>query len=292
MPDFRTDLPRWQQLVTPRWLHQLQRGGVERAAPPGRWLVLEVGCGTADAFAQSHIPGAAYLDTRALEDAPFWNKVSDAALLQVLLSAGITHNCTVIVYGRSLLAAARAAHLMLYAGVRDVRLLDGGWQAWAHAQLPRAAGAANPCPPATEFGAPYPACAQYLINLPQARALHAQAGAALVSIRTQDEFVGKTSGYSYIAARGDISGALWGHAGRNGDVNDMCDYLRPDGSLRCAAEICAMWQAEGIHPGLELSFYCGTGWRASLAFICAWLMAWEQISVFDGGWFEWSQPGA
>jgi rhodanese-related sulfurtransferase len=35
-------------------------------------------------------------------------------------------------------------------------------------------------------------------------------------------------------------------------------------------------------------FYCGTGWRASLAFFYAWLMGWEQIAVFDGGWFEWS----
>jgi 3-mercaptopyruvate sulfurtransferase SseA len=292
LPDFRTDLSRWQQLVTPRWLNQLHGGGVVRAAPPGRWMVLEVGCGAPDAFAQSHIPGAGYLDTRALEEAPFWNKVPDAALLQVLLSAGIAHDTTVIVYGRNMAATARAAHLMLFAGVRDVRLLDGGWQAWARADLPRAAGAPQALPSATEFGAPYPGCAQYLINLPQARALHARAGAALVSIRTYDEFVGKTSGYSYIHARGDIPGALWGHAGRNGDVNDMCDFHGPDGKLRPAAEICTLWQAEGIHPGLDLAFYCGTGWRASLAFFYAWLMGWDRISVFDGGWFEWSQPGA
>ncbi|MEJ2247847.1 MAG: rhodanese-like domain-containing protein, partial [Acidobacteriota bacterium] len=35
-------------------------------------------------------------------------------------------------------------------------------------------------------------------------------------------------------------------------------------------------------------FYCGTGWRASEAFFYAYLMGWERISVYDGGWFEWS----
>jgi thiosulfate/3-mercaptopyruvate sulfurtransferase len=53
-----------------------------------------------------------------------------------------------------------------------------------------------------------------------------------------------------------------------------------------------VWAAAGIHRDLDIAFYCGTGWRASLAFFYAWLMGWERISVFDGGWFEWSSdPG-
>lgn len=98
-----------------------------------------------------------------------------------------------------------------------------------------------------------------MIDLRQAQALLLQPAGALVSIRTWDEFAGKTSGYSYIQAKGDIPGALLGHAGSN------------------------------VHPDLQTAFYCGTGWRASLAFYYAWLMGWENISVYDGGWFEWSQ---
>ncbi|NWP29049.1 sulfurtransferase, partial [Escherichia coli] len=30
------------------------------------------------------------------------------------------------------------------------------------------------------------------------------------------------------------------------------------------------------------------GWRASEAFFYAWLMDWKRISVYDGGWYEWS----
>ena len=69
----------------------------------------------------------------------------------------------------------------------------------------------------------------------------------------------------------------------------MSAFLDTEKRLRCAREITEFWRLEGIHPGQLSAFYCGTGWRASLAFYCAWLMGWERICVFDGGWFEWSE---
>jgi thiosulfate/3-mercaptopyruvate sulfurtransferase len=62
--------------------------------------------------------------------------------------------------------------------------------------------------------------------------------------------------------------------------------------MRAAHDIEALWRNAGIHRDQQVAFYCGTGWRASLAFFYAWLMGWKQISVYDGGWFEWSaDPG-
>ena len=49
-----------------------------------------------------------------------------------------------------------------------------------------------------------------------------------------------------------------------------------------------MWEDVGITPDKQNAFYCGTGWRGSEAFMNAWLMGWSQISVYDGGWLEWS----
>ena len=254
----------------------------------GRALLLEVACGGAAVFEQAHIPGARYLDTSALEHGPLFNKVDDAVLLEVLLGLGIRHDTTIVLYGRNNLAAARAAHLMQYAGVRDVRLLDGGYGAWSGLGVVPQNGPAAPRAPEPAFGAPFPGRPDYLIDLAGARALMGRSDATLVSIRTWSEYAGLTSGYSYIAARGDIPGARWGRAGRDGDVNSMSDFQHEDGRMLPAAGIARQWRELGVHPELQLAFYCGTGWRASVAFFYAWLMGWEQISVFDGGWFEYS----
>ncbi|WP_229448082.1 sulfurtransferase [Massilia sp. CF038] len=253
-----------------------------------QYQLFEVGCGTLALFCGAHIPGAHWLDTARLESAPLYNKVSDAALLALLLELGIGAHSTLVLYGRNSLAAARAAHLMLYAGVRDVRLLDGGFPAWQAAGLPCVSGA----PPAplrcASFGAPFPACPHFLLDMAATRAARYQGGTVLVSIRTRAEFSGATSGYCYIDARGDIPGARWGHAGCEGDVDSMSDFQNADGCMRPGAQITRMWASNGIEPGRHVVFYCGTGWRASLAFFYAWLMGWDNIAVYDGGWYEWS----
>lgn len=286
---FRPDLARWRQLPSPAWLARLLAGAPVQAAPAGAWRLFEVGCDSGAAYLAGHIPGAAYIDTNRLERQPLWNKVSDEALLALLLENGIGHDTTVILYGRNSLAAARAAHLMLYAGVADVRLLDGGLDGWLRAGHALQQGAPAPVPPAAVFGAPFPARPDFLIDTAQARELLQQADGALVSIRTWQEHVGATSGYSYIEARGDIPGARWGRAGNDGDVHSMSEYQHADGTMKPPAEISALWRQAGVGPGQRTAFYCGTGWRASLAFFYAWLMAWERISVYDGGWCEWSR---
>lgn len=283
---------RMRQLVKPAWLAALAAGLPVIAAPTRCWRLFEIGCGGVDAFAHGHIPGASYIDTAELERGPWWNKVPDHELLRVLLAHGIGHDTTVILYGRSTLAAARAAHLMLYAGVADVRLLDGGLAAWQAAGCQMEAGIPRACPALTEFGARLPVRPDYLMNTEQARRLLQRPDGVLVSVRTWAEYVGRTSGYDYIEARGDIPGARWGRAGRDGDVHSMSDYQRPDGSMKPDAEIRAFWRETGIHSGRHIAFYCGTGWRASLAFFYAWLMGWERISVYDGGWCEWSSDPA
>ena len=287
-PHFRNDLPRWQQLVTPYWIQGVLTANAVVAPPRHDWCLLEVDCGPPANFMQGHIPGAGYLDTHALEDGPYWNKVADHTLLALLLGLGISHNTTVILYGRNQAAAARAAHLMLYAGVADVRFLDGGFAAWQRAGLPCEAGQPLQKVPAIGFGSTFPAHPSFLINHTQAQTLAQDANTLLVSIRSWDEFSGKTSGYSYIKAKGDIPGARWGRAGDSGDVNSMSAYQNADGTLLAARDIEAFWGDGGITPNMTITFYCGTGWRASLAFYYAWLMGWERISVYDGGWFEWS----
>jgi thiosulfate/3-mercaptopyruvate sulfurtransferase len=129
-------LPHFEQLVYPQWLHQLQQKKPVVAAPTGDWKVLEAGWGAPKYYLLSHIPGAGYIDTNEVESEPLWNKVSDDKLKAMLAKHGVRHDTTVILYGRDVYAAARVAQIMLYAGVKDVRILDGGWKTWSDAGLP------------------------------------------------------------------------------------------------------------------------------------------------------------
>ncbi|WP_372660922.1 sulfurtransferase [Hydrogenophaga sp.] len=289
---WRADLPRWRQLVPVRWLHALLVGRAVAAAPAGDWCLFEVGEGPWRHEQAPTIPGACWLDVQLFESGPLWNKVSDGVLLRQLAALDIRPDTTVVLAGRMLVANARVAHLLLYAGVRDVRLLDGGSAAWEQAGLPLTQNAPKAPEPVASFGLDTPACPHFLVDTAQVRALQQRPDATLVSIRTWSEFVGRTSGYDYIAARGEIAGARWGHAGSEGDVNDMSAFHTPAGVMLGAAEITALWHSQGIEAAGTVVFYCGTGWRASLAFFYAWLMGWEHIAVYDGGWMEWSSDAA
>ncbi|WP_373991763.1 sulfurtransferase [Duganella sp. BuS-21] len=276
--------------MTADQLATLFAGGV-----PASVCLLEAGYGLRAPFEQAHIPGAAYLDTDDIEHAPRWLKAPDHELLTVLLSHGIRHDTTVILYGRNNLAAARAAQLMLYMGVADVRLLDGGFDAWLRAGHACACGAglapAWTLTPAADFGRAVPAHPEYIIDTVQARALLARTDGALASIRSEAEHLGKISGYSYISQRGDIPGARWVAAGEDGDIHSMSAYQLPNGAMKPASEIEQLWQAAGITRERQVAFYCGTGWRASMAFFYAYLMGWPRISVYDGGWCAWAAGG-
>lgn len=285
-PERLQKLPHFEQLVYPQWLHDLQQGKAVTAAPAGQWKVIEAAWGAPKFYLLNHIPGAGYIDTNEVESEPLWNKVSDAQLKALLAKQGIRHDTTVILYGRDVYAAARVAQILLYAGVKDVRLLDGGWKSWSDAGLPVERGMPPEQKPAPDFGAPIPGQPQLMLNMEQARALLHRQDASLVSIRSWPEFIGTTSGYSYIKPKGEIAGARWGHAGS--DSTHMEDFHNPDGTMRSAEDITAMWRQWNIRPDQQVSFYCGTGWRASETFMYARAMGWKNISVYDGGWYEWS----
>lgn len=277
-------LPNYRALVPASWLQDLIAGRPVHAAPSGPWQVFEVDWGAPKTYLLGHVPGAGHIDTNAVESEPLWNVIDPAALRAWIVAQGIRADTTVILYGRTTMAAARVAQILMTAGVADVRLVDGGWAAW------RAAGGASqiglpPKPtPAQEFGGR--ARPELTVTLEQAQQIQRSGQGRLVSIRSWPEFIGATSGYSYIDAKGDIPGAAWGHGGI--DAQSLSDFHNPDGTMRAANEIAAFWRAAGIEPGQRIAFYCGTGWRAAEAFFYAHVMGWTNIAVFDGGWLEWS----
>lgn len=279
-------LERFQHLVSAKWLKQLIENKQPRYQPKNRYKIIEVAWGEPTRYLVSHIPGALYLNTNRIEtEENNWNRVSASELKNVLESLGVTHDTTTILYSSNTMAAARAAQLFLYAGVADVRLLDGGWNTWMKASYPTEALLQHST--RANFGKTVPAKPELVIDIPKAKQYLAYPNShSLVSVRTWPEFIGETSGYSYIKPKGRIKGARWGHAGS--DSYHMEDYHNPDGTMLGAALISQNWANWDINKEQHIAFFCGTGWRASEAFFYAYLMGWKNISVFDGGWYEWS----
>ena len=295
-------LPRYERLVYPDWVRQLVEGEAPETYAGNGFIVLHVNFGVPEEYAEGHLPGAVYLDTNWLEDPITWNRRSPAEIEATLLRLGIAPETTVIVYGRDTvgeanekwpgrragqIAATRAALILRYAGVTDVRLLDGGYDRWIGAGHPVDTTPYEPRP-ITTFAATIPEQPGYLVDLDDAKAIIADPeGAALVSVRTWNEHIGRVSGYNYIGPAGRIAGDVWGNCGT--DAYHMQHYRNPDNTMRAYPEIAANWADAGITPDKWVAFYCGTGWRAAETWFYADLMAWPRIAVYDGGWFEWSQ---
>ena len=295
-------LPKYDKLVHTEWLRAVLAGEQAEAAPPGRHVLFHVNFGVPEEYADGHIPGAYYLDTNWLESPADWNRRTPAELDHALRSLGITSDTTVILYGRDTegdanekwpgrragqIAATRAALILRYAGVDDVRLLDGGYDWWVREGNPIET---TPRQPASvpEFAVAIPVRPELIVDIDEAKAILADPdGAALVSVRTWREHIGAVSGYNYIGPAGRIKGDVWGNCGT--DAYHMQHYRNVDNTMRAYPEITANWAAAGITRDKWVAFYCGTGWRASETWFYAYLQDWPRIAVYDGGWFEWSK---
>jgi len=291
----------YEQLVHPEWLAQLLAGLRPEAAPAGRFLLFHVNFGVPEEYEENHLPEALYLDTNLLENPVDWNRRTPGELEAALQLLGITHDTTVILYGRDTeghadekwpgrragqISASRAALILHYCGVSDVRLLDGGYDAWV-----RAGNALEITPrdpkPVPSFGVPIPRHPEVIVDIDEAKQILSDPeDAALVSVRTWSEHIGKVSGYNYIRPAGRIAGDVWGNCGS--DAYHMQHYRNVDNTMRAYPEIAANWEEAGITSDKWVAFYCGTGWRASETWFYAYLMGWQRIAVYDGGWHEWS----
>ncbi|MDP9482118.1 MAG: rhodanese-like domain-containing protein [Chloroflexota bacterium] len=297
-------LPRYQKLVYTEWLRELIDGGRPDTYDGTGYLLFHVNFGVPEEYEENHLPGALYLDTNRLEDPADWNRRSPAEIEATLLALGITADTTVVLYGRDTvgdanekwpgrragqIAATRAALILSYAGVSDVRLLDGGYDWWVNGGHPIETVPREPSPVAS-FGVQIPLRPEYIVDIDEAKEIIADDLGALVSVRTWREHIGQVSGYNYIGPAGRISGDVWGNCGT--DAYHMQHYRNIDNTMRAYPEIAANWAEAGITPDKHVAFYCGTGWRASETWFYALLMDWPRIAVYDGGWFEWSADPA
>jgi molybdopterin synthase sulfurtransferase len=271
-------------IVSPAWVKTM----IDHHSPVYRrnhFVILEASWAKlADArdYHAGHIPGAIHLDTDEFENGyPRWLLRQPRELQRVIGALGIMPGTTVVVYARQAIAAARAWWVLKYAGVADVRFLNGGLSAWIAAGYPVETTVTIPEPVVFEERVRY----EWLATTAYVKAHLHNRQTRLADVRSLEEYVGASSGYDYINCKGRIHAAI--HIDNADDA--ACLYVSADGTLRGPGEILALWQEAGLtNDGCEVIFYCGNGWRSSLAFLYAWLLGFKRIRNYSDGWGGWS----
>ena len=263
--------------VTPEWVQSVIDGNQKESE---NYVIGEVSWGTykdSPSYTKGHIPGAIHINTDSVEEGPVWNILSPEKIEQSMLENGITKDTTVILYGDPS-AAGRVAFTYLWAGVENVKMLNGEIEAWEKAGYKTETDVVE-AKKAEDFGTKVPAHPEYCLSIEDTKEKLKDENFKLVSIRSEDEFLGKTSGYAYINKAGEPEGAVWGF--------DTDRYVNEDGTCINMEQMKKLWNECDFSADNELSFYCGTGWRACVPWLICYENGMTNMTVFDGGWNEW-----
>lgn len=241
-----------------------------------------------------HIPGAVRIDwTRDLNDPAVRDFIDGEAFAQLMRDRGISRDDTVVVYGdRSNWWAAYTAWVFELFGHPDVRLLDGGRDAWMGEE--RDTSFAVPDYPATDYpvverrDAPFRTYASELLENPPQQ---------LIDARPADQYEGAESDPDAKGVRalrqGHIPGAVnvtWGRS------------IFPNSLFRPVEDIRDIYK--DFDPDARTVVYCQLGESSSHTwFVLNHILGFTDVSLYDGSWAEWGnmvrvpiakgpQPGA
>lgn len=272
--------------VSPHWVDSVIKGKTDVKD----YRIFEASYGNDKQFKKGHIPGAVHINTNDVEsEANQWNLVTAKKMKQLLLKNGVTHDTTLIVYSTDISAACRVAFAALWTGVDNIKVVDGGYAGWQKDALKIQKGAAKKVTAAKDFGVAVPAHPEYEIKTPAdfKKQQKQDPKVILASTRSWKEFTGKTSGYSYIKAKGEPKGAVYTKASKTS--SDVAYLVHKDGTVKTADEVAPAWAKWGVTKDSNIDFYCGTGWRATVAFFITYQAEWQNVHVFDGGWYAWDK---
>ena len=229
-------------------------------------------------YLAGHLPGAVFVDLETELAGPpsaGAGRHPLPSLQRLQFSArrwGIGQDDAVVVYDATGgLAAARAWWLLRWGGLRDVRLLDGGLNAWLAAGGVLERGDVVPAPgDVTLAGGGMP-----VLTLDEAAALPASGG-VLLDARAGERYRGEVEPIDPRA--GHVPGAVSAPATEN---------LATDTTFRPAADLGARFAALGVRPGSTVGVYCGSGVTAAHE-IAALAVAGIDAALWPGSWSQWS----
>lgn len=233
-------------------------------------------------FERGHIPGAVYvaLDTElAGHGAATDGRHPLPAVADLQAAArrwGLNDGDAVVVYDDvSGTSAARAWWLLRYAGVREVRVLDGGLAAWTASGGARETGptAAEPGTVTLDSGA--------LPTIDADRAATFPDSGVLLDARAGERFRGDVEPVDPRA--GHIPGAV---------SAPTVESLDADGLLLPADRLAERFAALGAGPGTTVAVYCGSGVTAAHTVLAMEVAGLPTPALYPGSFSAWSNDPA
>lgn len=226
---------------------------------------------------QEHVPGAAYLHmVDDLSDpagkVPF-TIAPQAQIERVLSDIGVRPDDTVVLYGASTpIAVTRAWWVLDVSGLRDVRIMDGGWQRWVAEGRPIASGE-------EKF---------------QRSSFHgvrrqkeiADSRTVLAALDDPDTLVVNALSLPQFEGSG---GTHYGRPGRiPGSVSCPASTLLDPATGKFASPEDMRRQLAALGRDKKIITYCGGGIAASAALFALRVIGHENLALYDNSLLEWS----
>ena len=244
--------------------------------------LVEVDVDTA-AYEQGHVAGAvgwnwqSQLQQSVRRDIP-----SKAEMEQLLGSAGIDNNTTVVLYGdNNNWFACWAFWQMKYYGHNDVKVMNGGRAKWSAENRPLTTDVPNQGAKTYQASEPN----QSLRALRDQVLASINAGnVALVDVRSPDEYAGILLAPPALPQEGAQRG---GHIPGAANI-PWAQAANEDGTFKSADELQQLYGGKGIDGSKETIAYCRIGERSSHTwFVLTQLLGHSNVRNYDGSWTEW-----
>jgi thiosulfate/3-mercaptopyruvate sulfurtransferase len=266
--------PRDAMLVSPDWL----------AAHLGDPNLVLLHVGEKSEYDARHIPGARYLATRDISQSPQGSDSltlemsSPDALRRQLAALGISDDSRVVVYyGKDWVSpSTRAVFTLLYAGLKNVSLLDGGMDAWIKAS----GGVTDVVPPARTGALSALEIAPIVVDAAFVQAHVRAPGYAVIDARDRAFYDGTQEG-------GPRDRRKAGHIAGAHSV-PFSEVFTEDVKLKSPAQLTDAFTNAGVRPGDTVIAYCHIGQQATAVMFAARTLG-HPVVLYDGSFEDWAR---
>lgn len=228
-----------------------------------------------EAYNKAHIPGAVFFDIDDVSDktSPYPHMLPDSVYFSSRVrKLGIGDGHRIVVYDQNnLMAAARVWWMFRVMGHEDIKVLDGGLEAWK-----RVGGEVDDMPPiVTERHFTPRVRSDLIVSTEQIENVVKTHSHRIIDARPMGRFLGTDPE----PREGIPSGHIPGSATR-----PAADLVNPDGTLKSEAQLSNYFEDRTRATIVT----CGSGVSACIiALALARLSNWD-AAVYDGSWSEWA----